>query len=113
MMTPVAMTVSKILKTMTSDKFNFIKYLNTKTSVEVGELVVTEGGLGKRGRVDLLLVVLAYAVSWLDARCSPEIVAGDGGLVGVSVKELKHVAHVGVSCDAAHELLKPKKRSKT
>ena len=99
----IAGTIAAIKILKTTDKLIFYKiYLNTKASVQVGELVVAEGWLSKGGWVDLLLVVLAYAVGWLDACCSPEIVALRRGLVRVSVKELQHVAHVLVCCDAAH-----------
>ena len=42
-------------------------YLNTRTSVEVGKFVVAESRLSKSSLVDLLLVVLAHAYTWLEA----------------------------------------------
>ena len=67
-MTMISGTIAAIKILKTTDNLMFYKiYLNTKASVEVGELVVAEGWLSKGGRIDLVLVVLAYALGWLDA----------------------------------------------
>lgn len=67
-MTMIAGTIAAIKILKTTDNLMFYKiYLNTKASVEVGELVVAERWLSKGGRIDLVFVVLAYAVGWLDA----------------------------------------------